>query len=97
MGRPTTKGMDRRGSGRIIDLRVWFEQAPDMKAQLTLTRALRRSDAVLSVEGREVAVALSGTNLLDVERIVIPRLGRTLTRAGHRCSFVLNGRKLGAA
>jgi hypothetical protein len=86
--------VDRRASGRIVDFRIELDQAPTPLILSLIERALRRNDVVISSEGDEVSVALSGTTVDNVEKIVAPRLRRLLECQRYECQFTVNGQRL---
>ena len=84
--------LDRRGRGRIVDLRIRLNRTPDAALRKEIENALRENDAVLPSLGEEVEVALAGTSVEDAERVVVPRVRATLEAHGLVCTFWLNGK-----
>ena len=84
--------VDRRIRGRIVDLRICLDGAPGNELVAAVERSLRRSDALLSREGKEIAVALGGTTAENAVRVIVPRIRHTLMRHNVQARFMVNGR-----
>ena len=86
--------LDRRGRGRIVDLRIRLNRKPDAALRKAIEDALRENDAVLPSLGEEVEVALAGTSLENAEKVIVPRVRATLEARGLVCTFWLNGKPI---
>ena len=88
----TRPAVERRNRGRIVDFRIRFDHEPEPALLTIIENTLRRSDAVLSHEGKEVAIALSGTSVEEAIRVIAPRMRTLIERQRVHCSFLINGR-----
>lgn len=79
---------ERRQGGRIVDLRVVLDIPPRWPVMCLLESALRQGDAVFSIEGREVEIALASTSPQEAAATVVPRMRQALS--GHDVAYHLH-------